>query len=212
MPTIRPTIVTAALATTTALAATATLAASLAVAPNASAGADRPTGADDRVAASARFPQRVVATRHRGIVLLAGLRVRLSDGVPTWRQVRRQLGAPRSLDRERGVCTARYDGGLELLFVTFGTPAPCAQLHLQAATITGEDWRIRVIGNRTYRVGQPRSVIPRGAKRIRDWGGGGYELATMPFAGTDDATTVLAHVARDGRLDRFSLWIGGAGD
>jgi hypothetical protein len=42
--------------------------------------------------------------------------------------------------------------------------------------------------------------------------GGGYELATMPFVGSR-TTTVMAHVnGRTNRVDRFVLFIGGAGD
>jgi hypothetical protein len=43
--------------------------------------------------------------------------------------------------------------------------------------------------------------------------GGGYGLASMPFAGVGGATTVMAHVSpRTDRIDRFALFIGGAGD
>jgi hypothetical protein len=42
----------------------------------------------------------------------------------------------------------------------------------------------------------------------------GYELATMPFPGvTGRTTTVMAHVSRrTDRVDRFVLFVGGAGD
>jgi hypothetical protein len=159
------------------------------------------------------FPHTVLATQHRGVARIAGMRVSLRHGVPHWRKVRHALGRPAALDRDPGACTARYRPGLELLFVTFGGGREsCGHLPLQTATITGRGWRVRILGDRTYRIGQRGSVIPGDAKRIRGWGGGGYELASMPFAGNDDATTVLAHVNRRNRIDRFYLWIGGAGD
>jgi hypothetical protein len=81
------------------------------------------------------------------------------------------------------------------------------------ATITGPRWEVS-IGQQSYRIGLPRRQLPPGAKRIRGWMGGGYELATMPFAGvTGRATTVMAHVSpRTDRVDRFVLFVGGAGD
>ncbi len=63
-------------------------------------------------------------------------------------------------------------------------------------------------------MGLPRRQLPPRAKRIRGWIGGGYELARMSFPGVPGrTTTVMAHVdRRTDRVDRFVLFVGGAGD
>lgn len=58
------------------------------------------------------------------------------------------------------------------------------------------------------------NASPHGWVRIRGWTGGGFELARMPFADIGGGTTtVMAHVSpRTDRVDRFVLFVGGAGD
>lgn len=159
-------------------------------------------------------PSRVAtATLHRGVRTIGDLRVGPlgSSGVAsTLAEVRGVWG--RELRLKRRTCTASWGTGVRLLFTTFGGPAPCGERFLQIATITGPTWEV-AIGQQAYRVGLPRRQLPPGAKRITGWMGGGYELASMPFAGIDDATTVMAHVSpRTDRVDRFVLFVGGAGD
>jgi hypothetical protein len=165
-------------------------------------------------ALAAPGPSRVAtATLHHGVRAVADLRVGplgRAGVVSTLAEVRGAWGPELRLNRRR--CTASWGTGVRLLFTSFGGPAPCADRFLQIATITGPRWEVR-IGQQAYRIGLPRRQLPPGAKRIRGWMGGGYELATMPFAGLGPTTTVMAHVnRRTDRVDRYVLFIGGAGD
>lgn len=170
-------------------------------------------GAPTADAARRRIPRRAIASRRRGVRRIAGVRVgplTEPDAIPTFADVRRKLGRPRSLrGRKTESCHARWHGGLEMTFTTFGVPGACAKRPLQAATLTKRRWRVRV-GRRVYRIGMHRRRLPRNAEHIDDWGGGGFVLADMPFAG-DRTPTVLAHVTKK-RIDRFYLWVGGGGD
>lgn len=175
------------------------------------AGAVQPTGAA-RMAAPG--PSRVVtATLHRGVRTIGDLRVGPLGGpgvASTLTEVRGVWG--RELRLKRRSCTASWGTGVRLLFTSFGGLSACSERFLQVATITGPKWEVD-IGQQGYRIGLPRRQLPPGAKRIRGWMGGGYQLASMPFAGFDDATTVMAHVSpRTDRVDRFVLFVGGAGD
>ena len=160
-------------------------------------------------------PSRVAtATLHHGVRTIGDLRVgsRGRAGVAsTLAEVRAAWGPERRLVRR--TCTASWGTGVRLLFTSFGGPSSCAARFLQVATITGPRWEVR-IGQQGHRMGLPRRQLPPNAKRIRGWMGGGYELATMPFPGvTGRTTTVMAHVSRrTDRVDRFVLFVGGAGD
>lgn len=164
--------------------------------------------------AAAPGPSRVAtATLHQGVRTIGDLRVGPLGGsgvASTLTEVRGVWG--RELRLKRRTCTASWGTGVRLLFTSFGGPSACSERFLQVATITGPRWAV-VVGQQSYRVGLPRRQLPPGAKRIRGWMGGGYELASMPFAGFADATTVMAHVSpRTDRVDRFVLFVGGAGD
>lgn len=172
-------------------------------------------GAVDAAAAAAPGPARVAtATLHHGVRAIGDLRVGPLGGsgvASTLTEVRGVWG--RELRLKRRTCTASWGTGVRLLFTSFGGPSACAERFLQVATITGPRWEVR-IGQQGYRMGLPRRQLPPGAKRIRGWMGGGFELATMPFAGIGGGTTtVMAHVSpRTDRVDRFVLFVGGAGD
>jgi hypothetical protein len=151
----------------------------------------------------------VVATRRDGVRLIADLRVGplgASAAASTLAEVRALWGRELRLRR----CVASWGTGVRLLFTTFGGPAPCSKRFLQVVTVTGRAWRVQIRGT-VYEMGTPKSDLPTGAKRIRGWNGGGYELATMPFIGSH-TTTVMAHLNHRDRIDRFVLFIGGAGD
>ena len=165
-------------------------------------------------ALAAPGPSRVAtATLHHGVRTIGDLRVGPLGGsgvASTLTEVRGIWGGEVRLVRR--TCTASWGTGVRLLFTSFGGPSPCSERFLQVATIAGPRWAV-AIGQQAYRIGLPRRQLPPGAKRIRGWMGGGYELASMPFAGFDDATTVMAHVSpRTDRVDRFVLFVGGAGD
>ncbi|HEU4658608.1 MAG TPA: hypothetical protein VFR97_13855 [Capillimicrobium sp.] len=172
------------------------------------AGAAAPTTTPTAHAAG-HFPKAVVATQRHGVRLIAGLDVG-RRGVSTLADVREVWGAPRSQRRDGEGCDTAWGHGLHLLFVSFGGPIPCGERFLQTATIRGRGWNV-IVGDERYRIGQRRSAIPAHAKRIRGWGGGGYQLASMPFLGRR-TLSVLAHVGGAGRIDRFVLFIGKAGD
>lgn len=126
----------------------------------------------------------------------------------------RDVWGPELRLKRPAACTASWGTGVRLLFTSFGGPAPCAERFLQIATITGPRWSV-AIGQQAYRIGLPRRQLPPGAKRIRGWQGGGYQLATMPFPAVAGGrtTSVMAHVNRTtDRVDRYVLFIGGAGD
>lgn len=154
----------------------------------------------------------VVATPRNGVRWIGDLRVGPLGSATTASRlsaVRARWG--RELRLNRRTCTASWGTGVRLLFTSFGGPTPCANRFLQLATVTGPRWVV-AIGRQRYPIGLPRRQLPAGARRIRGWNGGGYELATMPFVG-DRTTTVMAHVnRRTDRVDRFVLFIGGAGD
>jgi len=166
-------------------------------------------------AAAAPGPSReVVATFRDGVRTIGDLRVgplRSARAASTLVEVRDEWGAERRLNRR--TCTASWGTGVRLLFTSFGGPSACSARFLQVATVTGPRWVVNV-GQQGYRIGLPRRQLPPGAKRIRGWNGGGYELATMPFPGVGGrTTTVMAHVsARTDRVDRFVLFLGHAGD
>jgi hypothetical protein len=195
----------------TVIAAAVTVAGAALAAPGAGA-APIDAGTTAQTAGADRdVPKRAVVAQRRGVRRIAGLNVVLRKGAPSLRQVRRQLGRPDTRVRQGRVCTATWAGGdLVLDFVTFGRLRPCGTRLLQAATLTGPAWKVRV-GDRRYRIGQRKRVIPDGARRVRRWGGGGFEIASMRWNGTSHRTTALAHVGGD-RIDRFYLWVGGAGD
>jgi len=153
----------------------------------------------------------VTVAPHGGVRLIGDLRVGplgSSQAVSTLAEVRGAWGRERGLQRRR--CLASWGTGVRLLFASFGGRASCAKRSLQVAYVAGRRWSVR-IGRRRYAIGDRRSAIPRHAKRFRDWNGGGYQLATMRFAGAR-TLSVMAHVSRRGRIDRFVLFIGGAGD
>lgn len=165
-------------------------------------------------AVAAPGPSRlVVATPHDGVRLIGDLRVGplgSSTAVSTLAEVRGEWGRESTLTPRS--CTAGWGTGVRLLFTTFGGPSPCRSRFLQQATVFGPNWKVSV-GSKTYAIGASKSVIPSGAKRIRGWNGGGFELATMPFPAVGGpTTTVMAHVNRQERIDRFVLFVGGAGD
>jgi hypothetical protein len=164
-------------------------------------------------AVAAPGPSReVVATFRSGVRTLGDLRVGPLGSARTASRlsaVRDVWG--RELRLSRRTCTASWGTGVRLLFTSFGGPTACANRFLQMATVTGPRWVVNV-GQQGYRIGLPRRQLPPGARFIRGWMGGGYELATMPFVG-GRTTTVMAHVNRSThRVDRFVLFIGGAGD
>ncbi|HKG39101.1 MAG TPA: hypothetical protein VKB25_08955 [Conexibacter sp.] len=166
-------------------------------------------------ASAAPGPSRVAtATLHHGVRTIGDLRVGPLGApgvVSTLSDVRGVWG--REVRLKRRSCTASWGTGVRLLFTSFGGPSACSERFLQVATITGPRWRVDV-GQQGYRIGLPRRQLPPGAKKIPGWMGGGYELATMPFAGIGGGTTtVMAHVSpRTDRVDRFVLFIGGAED
>ncbi len=151
----------------------------------------------------------VVATKHAGVRLVGDLRVGplgSSDAVSTLADVRAAWGAERSLKN----CVAGWGTGVKLLFTTFGGPLPCKDRFLQIITVTGRAWEVQIRGT-PYRIGTPKSDLPTAAKHIAGWQGGGLELATLPFLG-GSTTAVMAHLNKRNRIDRFVLFIGGAGD
>jgi hypothetical protein len=154
----------------------------------------------------------VVATFRAGVRTIGDLRVGplgSSRTVSRLSAVRAAWGRELRLNRSR--CTASWGTGVRLLFTSFGGPTSCANSFLQIATVSGPRWVVNV-GQQGYRIGLPRRQLPPGARFVRGWMGGGYELATMPFVG-GRTTTVMAHVnRRTARVDRYVLFIGGAGD
>jgi hypothetical protein len=153
----------------------------------------------------------VAVAPHAGVRLIGNLRVGplgSARAVSTLAEVRGAWGRERGLQRRR--CLASWGTGVRLLFASFGGPRSCVKRFLQVAYVVGRQWSVR-IGSKRYAIGDPRSAIPRGAKRVRGWNGGGYQLATMPFGGSR-TLSVMAHVSRRGRIDRFVLFVGGAGD
>lgn len=169
-----------------------------AVAPAATAA---PAPGDSRV---------VVATKHAGVRLVGDLRVgplASSDAVSTLADVRGEWGRERTLKK----CVAGWGTGVKLLFTTFGGGRPpCSEQFLQVVTVTGRAWEVQIRGT-TYEIGTRKSELPTAAKEIAGWQGGGYELATMPFLG-GRTTSVMAHLDSRDRIDRFVLFVGGAGD
>jgi hypothetical protein len=154
-------------------------------------------------------PREAVVTLHRGVRTIGDLRVGPfgAAAAPTLADVRAAWGPERRLKRIAAeACIASWGTGVRLTFTTFGARVPCAQRPLQGADVLGGRWSVKV-GERRYAVGAPRSSLPADAQRIPRYG---FQLASMPFVGTH-TTTVAAHVA-DGRIDRFWLFIGGAGD
>ncbi len=153
----------------------------------------------------------VAVAPHAGVRLIGDLRVGpvgSRRAMSTLAEVRGAWGRERSLQRRR--CLASWGTGVRLLFASFGGRASCAKRSLQVAYVTGRQWSVR-IGRRRYAIGDRRGAIPRHARFVRDWNGGGYQLATMRFAGAR-TLSVMAHVSRRGRIDRFVLFVGGAGD
>lgn len=151
----------------------------------------------------------VVATKHAGVRLVGDLRVgplASSDAVSTLADVREEWGRERTLTN----CVAGWGTGVKLLFTTFGGPLRCSGRLLQIVTVSGRAWQVK-IRDTTYEIGTRKSELPTAAKQIAGWQGGGYELATMPFLG-GRTTTVMAHLDSRDRIDRFVLFIGGAGD
>ncbi|HEX2161236.1 MAG TPA: hypothetical protein VHF88_05380 [Thermoleophilaceae bacterium] len=161
---------------------------------------------------SRAFRKRVAATPRRGVVSVAGLPI---AGVPrsmrrsvTSNEVDARIGPADSYDAVPGRCHSRWSDGLEMVFASFAGDTRCRRLKLQEATLSGEGWRVRV-GRRVYRTGDSAARISSNARRYRRWDGA-FALASMPFAG-GRTPAVLAHVSK-GRIDRFFLFIGGAGD
>lgn len=190
--------------------ATALAAVALASLAPAAAGGAAPAGPGASAAASGSS-RVVTATPRDGLRLIGDLRVGplgSDDAVSTLAETREVWGRERSLKRRR--CVASWGTGVRLLFTSFGGPSSCGERFLQIAYVTGPQWSVAV-GQQTYAIGDPRSVIPVRAKRIRRWNGGGFQLATMPFIGSG-TLTVMAHVSRRGVIDRFVLFVGGAGD
>jgi hypothetical protein len=161
-----------------------------------------------QAAAAAPGPSRVAtATPRDGVRLIGDLRVgplASSSTVSTLVDVRAVWGPEATLRH----CVAGWGTGVRLLFTSFGGASSCEEDFLQQAKVVGPRWKVR-IGRRTWAIGDPRSSIPDGARLIPYQG---YVLATMPFIGSR-TPTVMAHVDRDDhRIDRFTLFIGGAGD
>jgi hypothetical protein len=120
--------------------------------------------------------------------------------------VRAVWGPERRL--REAACIASWGTGVRLLFTSFGGAAECDEMFLQQVTVVGPRWSVKV-GRRRSAIGDPRSSVPDGARLIPHQG---YVLATMPFIGSR-TPSVMAHVSRvDGRIDRFVLFVGGAGD
>ena len=161
-------------------------------------------------AVAAPGPSRVVsATPRDGVRLVGDLRVGplgRPGVVSTLADVREVWGPERRL--REATCVASWGTGVRLLFTSFGGPAECEEMFLQRVTVVGPRWKVK-IGRRRWEIGDPRSSIPDGARLIPYQG---YVLATMPFIGSR-TPAVMAHVNRDdGRIDKFVLFIGGAGD
>jgi len=155
-------------------------------------------------------PSRLVrATPRDGVRLVGDLRVGPLGGsgvVSTLADVRAVWGPERRL--REATCVASWGTGARLLFTSFGGAAECDEMFLQRVTVVGPRWTVKV-GRRRWAIGDPRSSIPDGARLIPYQG---YVLATMPFIGSR-TPTVMAHVSRvDGRIDKFVLFVGGAGD
>lgn len=176
--------------------ATAAVLAAVAVVPSASSAAPGPS----RV---------VVASLHDGVRTIGDLRVGplgSPRAVSTLADVRGDWGREHTLTPRS--CIAGWGTGVRLLFTTFGGPAPCGERFLQQVTVTGPRWVVH-IGQQGYRIGLPRRSLPPGAQHIP---GTGFELASMPFIGSR-TPSVIAHVSgRTNRVDRYVLFIGGAGD
>jgi hypothetical protein len=151
----------------------------------------------------------VVASLHDGVRTIGDLRVGPLGGAgvaSTLIEVRAEWGREHTLTPRS--CIAGWGTGVRLLFTTFGGPAPCGERFLQQATVKGPRWVVR-IGRQRYRIGLPRRSLPPDARRIL---GAGVVLATMPFIGSR-TPSVVAHVnGRTNRVDRYALFIGGAGD
>jgi len=149
----------------------------------------------------------VSATPRDGVRLVGDLRVGplgSSAAVSTLADVRAAWGPERTLRH----CVAGWGTGVRLLFTSFGGASSCEQMFLQQAKVVGPRWKVR-IGRRSWAIGDPRSSIPDGARLIPYQG---YVLATMPFIGSR-TPSVMAHVnRRTDRIDKFVLFIGGAGD
>jgi len=154
----------------------------------------------------------VQATPADGVRLIGDLRVGpLGPGpaVSTLAEVRSAWGPElRMKPRKRAgeACVASWGTGVRLLFTTFGDLTPCAERFLQQATVMGPRWMVPV-GSARYAIGAPRSSLPARGTYVPRYG---YQLASMPFAG-ESTPSVFAHVT-DGRIDRFTLFIGAAGD
>lgn len=161
-------------------------------------------------ASAAPGPSRLVAATPRdGVRLVGDLRVGPLGGtgvVSTLVDVRAVWGPERRL--REAACVASWGTGVRLLFTSFGGASACEEMFLQRVTVVGPRWKVK-IGRRRWAIGDPRSSIPEGARLIPYEG---YVLATMPFIGSR-TPTVMAHVSRGtGRIDKFVLFIGGAGD
>jgi hypothetical protein len=165
-------------------------------------------GGGAQPAMAAPGESRVVrATPRDGVRLVGDLRVGplgSARAAATLADVRAVWGPERALQRRR--CLAGWGTGVRLLFTSFGGPSACEERFLQAVHVTGARWTVSV-GGATYAVGAPRTSLPADARRVPGYG---YELATMPFIGSR-TTSVAAHVS-DGRIDRFWVFIGAAGD
>jgi hypothetical protein len=171
-------------------------------------------GGTPSASAATPGPSRVVAaTLHRGVRTIGDLRVgplESPEAILSLADVRDAWGPERTLRRPD--CTASWGTGVRLLFESFGIAHSCADKLLQVATVVGPRWEVDV-GQQAYRVGLPRTQLPPGAKRIPGRMGG-YELATTPFPAVGHpVATVVAHVdRRSDRVDRYALFIGGAGE
>lgn len=163
------------------------------------------------VAAAPGASRVVTATPRDGLRLIGDLAVGplgSPRAVSTLAEVRDAWGRERTLRRRR--CAASWGTGVRLLFTSFGGASSCAERFLQIAYVTGPSWSV-AIGATTYAIGDPRSKIPPRARFIPDWNEGGFQLATMPFIGSR-TVSVMAHVSSRGRIDRFVLFVGAAGD
>lgn len=159
-------------------------------------------------AVAAPGPSRLVsATPRDGVRLVGDMRVGplgSARAVSTLADVRAVWGPERTLRH----CVAGWGTGVRLLFTSFGGATECEEMFLQQAKVVGPRWEVQV-GRRRWAIGGPRSSIPAGARLVPYQG---YVLATMPFIGSR-TPTVMAHVDRGtDRIDRFTLFIGGAGD